>query len=127
MPVILGIGIDLMENARMAKELSRGRWQTEGSVFTAAEIRRGNSAARPEECFAGCFAAKEAATKALGARVGDLAMFREVEIHQGGPQVSQVTWHERLKREFEQKGARQILVSVASDKSQTGAIAILES
>jgi holo-[acyl-carrier protein] synthase len=125
--VIVGLGVDLLENSRIAQELARGDWRQENGVFTSEEIKRCSTGKNPALRYAACFAAKEATLKALGVGVSDLAMFREVEIglDENGEYV--VVLHDRLKSESEQLGVRHIRISVAAAAKQTGAMVILES
>ena len=125
--MIVGLGVDLLENSRVAQELARGDWRQENGVFTSEEIKRCSTGKNPALRYAACFAAKEATLKALGVGVSDLAMFREVEIglDENGEYV--VVLHDRLKSESEQLGVRHIRISVAAAAKQTGAMVILES
>ena len=125
--MIVGLGVDLLENSRIAQELARGDWRQENGVFTSEEIKRCSTGKNPALRYAACFAAKEATLKALGVEVSDLAMFREVEIglDENGEYV--VVLHDRLKSESEQLGVRHIRISVAAAAKQIGAMVILES
>jgi holo-[acyl-carrier protein] synthase len=125
--VIVGLGVDLLENSRVARELARGDWRQENGVFTSEEIKRCSTGKNPALRYAACFAAKEATLKALGVGVSDLAMFREVEIGLDENGEYAVVLHDRLKSESEQLGVRHIRVSVAAAAKQTGAMVILES
>jgi holo-[acyl-carrier protein] synthase len=125
--VIVGLGVDLLENSRIAQELARGDWRQENGVFTSEEIKRCSTGKNPALRYAACFAAKEATLKALGVEVSDLAMFREVEIGLDENGEYAVVLHDRLKTESEQLGVRHIRVSVAAAAKQTGAMVILES
>jgi len=125
--VIVGLGVDLLENSRIAQELARGDWRQENGVFTGEEIKRCSTGKNPALRYAACFAAKEATLKALGVGVSDLAMFREVEIGLDENGEYAVVLHDRLKSESEQLGVRHIRVSVAAAAKQTGAMVILES
>jgi holo-[acyl-carrier protein] synthase len=125
--VIVGLGVDLLENSRVAQELARGDWRRENGVFTSEEIKRCSTGKNPALRYAACFAAKEATLKALGIGVSDLAMFREVEIALDENGEYAVILHNRLKSESEQLGVRHIRVSVAAAAKQTGAMVILES
>jgi len=124
--VILGLGIDLLENSRMERELSRGQWAPADGVFTEEEIRY-CAARMPAFRYAACFAAKEAALKALGVPVADLAIYREVEIRPGNGSGRQIVLHRRLKARSEQLGVRNITLSVARSPEETSAIVIIES
>jgi holo-[acyl-carrier protein] synthase len=61
--VIVGIGVDVADISRLERALARTP-SLAGRLF--AESERG----RPVRSLAGCFAAKEAAAKALGAPAG---------------------------------------------------------
>ncbi|MCX5872321.1 MAG: holo-ACP synthase [Deltaproteobacteria bacterium] len=65
--MIVGIGIDLVSVSRMKRVLDRN-WAARfiNRVFTSEETAHCLKSARPEECFAARFAAKEAVVKALG-------------------------------------------------------------
>ncbi len=125
--MIVGLGVDLVENSRVTQELARGDWRQENGVFTSGEIERCSCGRDPALLYAACFAAKEATLKALGVGVSDLAMFREVEIGFDNNGAYAVILHNRLKSESEQLGVRHIRVSIAAVAKQTGAMVILES
>lgn len=122
--MILGIGIDLVENRRVEQELARGEWRTSDGVFSPEEIRYCASTRRPALRYAACFAAKEAALKALGLPARDLADFRDVEV---GLETSSIALHSRLKNQSEQLGVRRIRLSTTVGRDLTGAMVILES
>lgn len=124
--MILGFGIDLLDNRRVEQELQRGAWRPADGIFTLREIQECNSARSPARRYAACFAAKEAVLKALGACPGSLASFREVEVERGRDRRYTVTLHHRLRRDSEQLGVRRIWLSVAQQAAQTAAMVILE-
>ena len=125
--MIVGLGIDLVENRRVTQELARGDWRQENGIFTSEEIERCSTGKDSALRYADCFAAKEATLKALGVGVSDLAMFREVETGLDNNGEYAVVLHDRLKSESEQLGVRHIRISVAAAAKQTGAMVILES
>jgi len=63
--MILGLGVDLVEVARMEKALARGERNVQ-RLFTAGEIAYCRRHKEPARHFAARFAAKEAGMKALG-------------------------------------------------------------
>ena len=119
--MIVGIGIDLLENRRVAQELARDQWRQGDGIFSPEEVRSCNSTRFPARRYAECFAAKEAALKALGVSPDDLAVFREVEV---GPGT--IALHRRLKDRSEQLGVRHIRLSTSVSRDFTGAMVILE-
>jgi holo-[acyl-carrier protein] synthase len=67
--VICGLGIDIVEIARIEEMLARWQNQFVARVFTAEEIALCESRANRAASFAARFAAKEAFSKALGTGV----------------------------------------------------------
>jgi len=125
--VILGIGADLLETGRVRHELGRSQWLPDDGIFTPEEISDCSSAARPALGFAACFAAKEAALKALGMPVTDLGLFREVTVAHDDRGRRRVMFSGRLKAESDRLGVRNIKLSLVYNPRQTCAIIILES
>ncbi len=121
--MIVGIGIDLLENRRVEAELARGAWPQAQGVFTPDEVRYCSAFRRPALRYAACFAAKEAAIKALGMEVADLALFREVEVKLD---TNIVALRQRLKNRSEELGVRSIRLSTTVGRDLTGAMVILE-
>jgi holo-[acyl-carrier protein] synthase len=124
--VILGLGIDFLETSRVEQELLRGEWLLDDGIFTPEEIHYCSSARRPARRYAACYAAKEATLKALGVRVTDLAMFREVEVEFRADNRQNIVLHRRLRAESENLGVRHIRLSIAHTAMQTSAIVVLE-
>ena len=127
MPVILGIGTDLIEHVRVQRELEQSSWADNDGIFSAQEIARCRPSKRPAARYAACFAVKEATLKALGLEVGDLGMFREVELKEGGKGEHGVLLHGRVKAKSELLGVRRVSVSIAAARKLTGAMVVLES
>ncbi|MEI8183192.1 MAG: holo-ACP synthase [Desulfomonile sp.] len=90
--MIIGIGVDIVEVARMEKILQQ-RWATKfvSRVFSPEEIASCRKAAQPAQAFAARFAAKEAFSKALG--TGFSRGISPSGIHVCGGDGSQPTIH----------------------------------
>ena len=125
--MIVGIGIDLIERGRVEREFSETQWAADESVFTAEEVRRCGEGKRRTARLSAYFAAKEAALKALGAEVGDLGVFREVELLFGPTGSPQIVLHSRMRAKARSLGVRRIWVSIASAKKHAGASVVMES
>ena len=78
--MILGIGNDLCDIRRIEKTIERYGERFLLRVFTEEERRKAFSRARPASTFAKRFAAKEAATKALGTGFSDGVYFRDIGV-----------------------------------------------
>jgi holo-[acyl-carrier protein] synthase len=87
---ISGIGIDVVEVARIARAIARHGEPFLAKTFTCAERGYCESRKDPAIHFAARFAAKEAVAKALGTGIGANAGLRDIEvIHDanGAPQI----------------------------------------
>lgn len=124
--MIVGLGIDLLRHSRMRKELQRGPWLPADGVFTSAEIHLCNSRPAPWRHYAACFAAKEAAIKALGLQLCDLALLREAEWLPDGRFKTEMTMRGRLQSACAGMGVRRVWASVARNRIQTAAMVVLE-
>jgi len=125
--MIVGIGVDLLDRSRMVRELSDGHWQSTDSIFTAAEIRSCGTGRRGAARLSACFAAKEAALKALGAEVSDLGLFREVEVLYKPGGAPAITLHSRAQSLAQGLGVKHVWISIASAKEHAGAFVVMES
>jgi holo-[acyl-carrier protein] synthase len=124
--VILAIGADHLEISRVERELSWGEWRPQNGTFTMEEIRYCASARRLGRHYAACFAAKEAALKALGVHPADLGMFREIEVRRDQNMEYRIILHGRMKDTSMRLGVKRIKLSVTCDARAAGAIVILE-
>lgn len=125
--LIVGLGSDLVEIGQVRRELDRGAWRANDGVFTPAEIAWCGAGRRPELRFAACFAAKEAALKALGVAVRNLGEFRKVELSFARLREGEIILQGDLLAIATQLEARQIKVSIAHAKRIVGAMVILQS
>jgi holo-[acyl-carrier protein] synthase len=114
---ILGLGLDVTEIDRIAATIARYGDRFLHRIFTAGEIaycqrRRKTSTIH----FAGRFAAKEAAMKALGTGHSHGVLWRDVEVvRHGGP--PQLQFHGGAARRFALMGAESSLLTIThSDK-----------
>jgi holo-[acyl-carrier protein] synthase len=118
---IIGLGLDATDIPRLAATLERYGDRFMRRVFTDGEIayctRRRNAAIH----FAGRFAAKEAAMKALGTGHTPEVLWRDVEVvRRGGP--PQLVFHGGASRRFAALGARTSLLTI----THTDALALAE-
>ncbi|MBC7247079.1 MAG: holo-ACP synthase [Actinobacteria bacterium] len=115
---ILGIGVDVVEVARIERAMARH----EGFVprlFTPRERERCEDCSRPARRYAACFAAKEAAYKALGAGARGFS-WREVELLADGEGRPFLVLSGRTRETARRLGVERVLVSI----SHTGELAV---
>jgi len=89
--VIVSVGVDAVEVARIRGLLERSRGRFERRVFTDTEAAYCRGRERPAESFAARFAAKEAVMKCLGTGWAAGTGFRQIEVQRqvsGQPTVS---------------------------------------
>lgn len=116
MPVAAGVGIDLLEIARLERALER-RPRLAERVFTDGEREYAAARARPARHLAARFAAKEAVVKALGLRGG--FGLREIEVIAGEPPTVRLSG-----RAAEAAGEGRVDVSLAHSREFATAVAI---
>src|SRR3954467_2593844 len=87
MPNIIGLGIDLTEIPRIVSTIDRYGTRFLTRIFTDGEIAYCTRRREPAIHFAGRFASKEAAMKALGTGHSQGVLWRDVEVvrQPGGP------------------------------------------
>jgi holo-[acyl-carrier protein] synthase len=108
---IIGLGIDATDIPRLAATLERYGERFMNRVFTDNEIAYCRRRRAPAVHFAGRFAAKEAAMKALGTGHSQSVLWRDVEVvRHGGP--PQLHFHGGAARRFAAMGGRSSLLTI---------------
>jgi holo-[acyl-carrier protein] synthase len=123
--MIVGIGIDLLDVGRMARELARESAGFRDEVFTPSEIAYCEGKAHPEQHYAARFAAKEACWKALGA-AGGLAPLRDVEVEKPEAGPPRLVLAGRAREEADRLGVQRALVSMSHTMTLASASVLLE-
>ena len=121
--MIRGVGLDLVEVARMERAISKEHFCAR--VFTEAERELLQKKRAPAESAAGFWAAKEAALKALGTGIGPVRL-TEVEVTKTESGQPVLTFSGKAKSAFEALGARRAFVSITHSGGIAAAQVILE-
>src|SRR5262245_57870773 len=111
MPTILGLGLDITDIHRIAEVIDRYGQRFLDRVFTEGEIAYCMRRKVPAMHFAGRFAAKEAAMKALGTGHSHGVLWRDVEVVRGGG-PPQLQFHHGAGRRFTAMGASRSLLTI---------------
>ena len=123
--MILGIGTDLLDVARMAMELKEEGGGFRNTVFTPSEIEYCEAKRYPARHFAARFAAKEALFKALsGSASRDF--WREVEVARTGDGPPRLLLHGQVKEAADRLGVTDILLSLSHTDSLASASVVLQ-
>src|SRR4030081_2619797 len=108
---IIGLGIDATDIHRIAGTLTRYGERFMHRIFTDGGVAACRGRRIPALHFAGRFAAKEAAMKALGTGHTQGVLWRDVEVvRRGGP--PQLRLHGGAARRVEAMGGRSSLLTI---------------
>jgi holo-[acyl-carrier protein] synthase len=108
---IIGLGLDATDIPRIVSTIERYGQRFIERIFTEGEIAYCMRRREPAIHFAGRFASKEAAMKALGTGHTQGVLWRDVEVvRRGGP--PQLKLHGGAARRFEAMGGRSSLLTI---------------
>ncbi len=111
MPNIIGLGLDATDIDRIADTIERYGERFLNRIFTEREVAYCTVRRVPAIHFAGRFAAKEAAMKALGTGHSQGVLWRDVEVvRRGGP--PQLQLHGGAGRRFAAIGGQSSLLTI---------------
>jgi holo-[acyl-carrier protein] synthase len=111
MPNIIGLGLDATDIDRITDTIDRYGDRFLRRIFTDGEIGYCMRRRVPAIHFAGRFAAKEAAMKALGTGNSQGVLWRDVEVvRRGGP--PQLQFHGGAGRRFAAMGGKASLLTI---------------
>jgi holo-[acyl-carrier protein] synthase len=123
--VIIGIGLDEIDVARMEKELRENTGLKE-TLFTPGEIAYCESKRYSAQNYAARFAAKEAFLKALGTGRQSGQTFSEIEIVHDELGKPACVLHGKTRGAAEERGINMIHVSLTHLKDIAAAVVVLE-
>ncbi|MFH0878370.1 MAG: holo-ACP synthase [Lentisphaerota bacterium] len=124
--MVLGTGIDLVENDRMQEALKRHGDAFKKKVFLPREQKYCDAKADPSRHYAGRFAVKEAVSKAFGTGLGEHLGWLDIEIVRdektGAPSV---LLQGKGKTLAKKRGVKKVLVSLSHTRQHAVAQALL--
>jgi len=124
---VLGVGIDLVETARIEHSLERFGEKFIHRIFTEGEIAYCNSMTFPARHFAARFAAKEAVSKAFGTGIGRAMGWRDIDVHKKESGEPFVVLTGNAKELAETRGASSVWISLSHTDHYAAATIVLES
>ena len=124
--MIKGLGIDIVETARIGQVIERHGEQFLNRVYTPAEQAIGKIRASAQHFYAGRWAAKEAAAKALGCGIGQECAFNEIEVGESPVGLPVMRFTGTAACTAEALGATSVRVSITHEREYAAAVVVLE-
>ena len=125
--MIVGLGFDLVEIARIERMLREKGEHALDRLFTFREVDYARGRPSPAQHFAARFAAKEAAYKALsGSDMARAVGWRDIEVVNHGDGRPALEFHGLAKRRAEQLGVVRAHVTLTHTDTTAGAVVVLE-
>ena len=124
--MILGIGIDIIEVARIQSSLERFGERFGKRILLPDETAYCLLHTNPAPFVAARFAAKEAISKAFGTGIGAQLGWQDMEIAHKESGEPFVILHGKGEELFKLRGAKQLLVSLSHTENYAAVVAILE-
>ncbi len=124
--MIAGIGVDIVDIARIQALLDRYGERFLARLYTGAEVEYALRGANKAERLAGRFAVKEAVMKALGTGKSQGILWRDVETLRGRFGKPEVHLHGQAVKWAKWRGGGAVHVSITHDGGKAVAFVILE-
>jgi holo-[acyl-carrier protein] synthase len=125
--MILGLGIDIIEVARVAASVERFGERFLKRILLPDEIAYCRSHKIPAPFIAARFAAKEAISKAFGTGIGAQLGWHDMEVKRKESGEPFVVLHGSGQKLLQERGGRVVLTSLSHTENYAAAVAILES
>ena len=124
--MILGVGIDIIEVARIQSSYEQFGERFLNRILHPNEIAYCLSYRQPAPFLAVRFAAKEAISKAFGTGIGAQLGWQDMEVGRRESGEPYVILHGNGEKLLRERGARIVLISLSHTQQHATAIAILE-
>ena len=124
--MIIGTGIDIVNIDRIERLMTRWGSLFLSRVFTEKEIGWCQQKARPPECFAIRFAAKEAFLKAIGWGLRNGIQWTDIEVKNDSMGKLLFSFHQKAKEVCETLRIQNILLTLSHDRPYAVAHVLLE-
>jgi len=124
--MVIGTGIDIVNIERIERMMARWGNLFLGRVFTEKEIVWCQKRARPPECFAIRFAAKEAFLKAIGWGLRNGIQWIDIEVENDPMGKPLFSFHRKAKEVCETLRVKNALLTLSHDRPYAVAHVLLE-
>jgi len=124
--MIIGIGTDIINIARMKKSINKYGLQFLNHIFTTKEQQQAPKTKQNITYYAGRWAAKEAITKALGTGIGKNCAWKDIQINKTDTGKPTVTLFNAAKQTAKKLNITNIQITISHEKNNAIAFAIAE-
>jgi holo-[acyl-carrier protein] synthase len=124
--MILGVGIDIIEVARIRRSYEKFGERFVNRILHPAEIAYCLTHKSPAPFIAARFAAKEAISKAFGTGIGAQLGWQDMEVRRKESGEPYVVLHAGGQKLLAERGGRIVLISLSHTEEHATAVAILE-
>lgn len=124
--MILGIGTDIVAVSRIRKMLNEHSESFLSRVFTDIERKEGAKKANRAEYFAGRWAVKEAASKALGCGLGRSCSWKDISTTNDGDGRPHIFLSGNAGEHADKAGVFKLHASISHEKEYANATVIME-
>jgi len=124
--VIVGVGTDIIEVARIRRVIEQHGDRFLRHILTGVELDRAPLKQGKYAFFAGRWAAKEALAKALGTGIGASCAWTDIEVINNGDGKPQIQLKGQALQTAEKMDVSRIHVSISHEKALACAVVILE-
>jgi holo-[acyl-carrier protein] synthase len=124
---VLGIGVDLVENARIEHSLGRFGERFLRRVFTPGEIEYSQSTKFPARHLAARFAAKEAVSKAFGTGIGKSMGWKDIDVRRKESGEPYVVLEGRARKLADERKVTKVSITLSHTENHAMAMIVVES
>jgi len=124
--MVVGLGTDLIEVARIEASIRRFGPRFLQRVFTPAEIAYCQTKKNAGESFAARFAAKEAGAKALGTGISHGIAWPEIEVRREPSGRPSLHWSGRALERVRAMGVQRTSLSLTHTREMAMAVVVVE-
>src|ERR1043165_4040900 len=123
---VFGIGVDLVECARIEHSLERFGERFLHRVFTPGEIEYSQSMKFPARNLAAGFAAKEAVSKAFGTGIGKSMGWKDIDVRRKESGEPYVVLEGGAKNLAEERRVSKVLITLSHTEHHAMAVIVIE-
>ena len=124
--MIFGTGIDIVNIGRIERLIERWGTLFLDRIYTGREIDWCRRRARPPECFAARFAAKEAFLKAIGWGLRNGIQWRDIEVENDPMGKPFFAFHRKAKEVLAAHRIQEALITLSHERPYAVAHVLLE-